>query len=471
MGKKSKRKGKNLPDRSPISPATSKNRRNFFLAFLSFFLLTFVAYLITLKSGQQYLFFKIAMIINAGVAPVYSILASAYTKNPIIKKLTPITCTAIAVMSVYLVVAGQPKDSQRVSPYLDDRVEGVIAELERRVSKLDRQQSSKARETFQTNEESAAIQELDRGRVLFENGNIKEALLAFGSAIDFNPKLVVAFLFRGIAHFRMEAFVNALADFARASSLGQKIKHFNFLVGYSHYHVGNYEAAVSALNATLSKNDDDALAYYFRGSSQFKRGSFQEAASDSTNAIERYPKDRKGYLHPGAVAEAYDLLALTYVKLGQRDRALSCVNTAIKIDPSCSHCYFTKGFIHLREQDDFSIDKAIVEFSRAIELDAKDPWAYANRGMCYMQKKKYEKALEDFEQAIDLKPNFAMAQFGKLAVLTNKGDKIKVQKQMEWIKQAAERGYLDFSESTFTFTGGDKKWIFNGYKFNEGRSR
>ena len=50
-------------------------------------------------------------------------------------------------------------------------------------------------------------------------------------------------------------------------------------------------------------------------------------------------------------------------------------------------------------------DRAIQDYGQAIKLDAKSATAYANRGVAYDNKAEYDRAIQDYDQAIKLKPS------------------------------------------------------------------
>ncbi|MCX5666859.1 MAG: tetratricopeptide repeat protein [Candidatus Omnitrophica bacterium] len=54
-------------------------------------------------------------------------------------------------------------------------------------------------------------------------------------------------------------------------------------------------------------------------------------------------------------------------------------------------------------------DKAIAEFNKAIEVNPNDPLAFYNRGSAYDCKRDYDKAISDYSKAIELNPKFATA--------------------------------------------------------------
>jgi len=58
-------------------------------------------------------------------------------------------------------------------------------------------------------------------------------------------------------------------------------------------------------------------------------------------------------------------------------------------------------------------DKAIDDFSNAIELDDKNPEFFMNRANAFLGRKQYERAQDDFSKAIKLAPRIAAAYAGR----------------------------------------------------------
>lgn len=78
--------------------------------------------------------------------------------------------------------------------------------------------------------------------------------------------------------------------------------------------------------------------------------------------------------------------------------------------------WFEKGY----NADD--LDKKIVYYSKAIELDPDFAEAYNNRGSAYKKKGEQGKAIRDYNKAIELKPNFAVAYYNRGTVYGEKGE-------------------------------------------------
>lgn len=72
---------------------------------------------------------------------------------------------------------------------------------------------------------------------------------------------------------------------------------------------------------------------------------------------------------------------------------------------TCCGWYFT-----LTDKDGKEHDKAIADFNKAIELDPEYALAYSTRGFAYTKLGEKEKAISDFEKCIELSENPAFIQ-------------------------------------------------------------
>ncbi len=61
-------------------------------------------------------------------------------------------------------------------------------------------------------------------------------------------------------------------------------------------------------------------------------------------------------------------------------------------------------------------DKAIAEFNKAIEIDPNFADAYSRRGAAYSNKSDYDRAIKDFNKAIELDPKHEVALLNRASV-------------------------------------------------------
>ena len=67
-------------------------------------------------------------------------------------------------------------------------------------------------------------------------------------------------------------------------------------------------------------------------------------------------------------------------------------------------------------------DRAISDFTRAIELEPRNPFAYKNRGVARNLRGDVEGAIEDYTQAIDLNPRYAVAYTNRGVIRASQGN-------------------------------------------------
>lgn len=118
-------------------------------------------------------------------------------------------------------------------------------------------------------------------------------------------------------------------------------------------------------------------------------------------SVAQAPADAAFYLHRGE-----DLCAA-----GQHDRAIADYTTAIQLKPDYAEAYNDRGFAYYRKAD---AEHAIADFTRAIELRPNYPKAYNSRGVVYMSHGYgAEKSVPDFTRAIELQPDFRYAYINR----------------------------------------------------------
>ena len=92
---------------------------------------------------------------------------------------------------------------------------------------------------------------------------------------------------------------------------------------------------------------------------------------------------------------------------------LEAVEKKIQEDPNNAEAYLKRGLIRSHSQEDFT--GAIDDFTRVIHLQPNAE-VYNYRGTAYFWLKQYPKALDDYNEAIALNPNFAIAYYNRAYV-------------------------------------------------------
>ncbi len=84
-----------------------------------------------------------------------------------------------------------------------------------------------------------------------------------------------------------------------------------------------------------------------------------------------------------------------------------------------------RAVVHFKKGDSYQEkgqwDKAIAEYNKAIELNPEYAEAYYNRGIAYGNKGQYDQAISDYTKAIELNPRYAMAYVTRGSAYRQKG--------------------------------------------------
>jgi tetratricopeptide (TPR) repeat protein len=100
------------------------------------------------------------------------------------------------------------------------------------------------------------------------------------------------------------------------------------------------------------------------------------------------------------------------------DKAIADYSKAIELNPEFIDAYLRRGNIYSRKGQ---YNNAISDYSRLIELKPEDPESYYIRGGTYIGKGEYDNAISDFSKAIELKPGHVAAYAMRGLLYYNKG--------------------------------------------------
>jgi tetratricopeptide (TPR) repeat protein len=89
-------------------------------------------------------------------------------------------------------------------------------------------------------------------------------------------------------------------------------------------------------------------------------------------------------------------------------------------EDTLAKAYTYRGFSYLKKTQ---YDRAIEDFNQAIQRDPNNAWAFANRGNAYFNTHQPERALLDYDQALALNPaGYATLFYGRGAIHNGMGD-------------------------------------------------
>ncbi|MDX2077700.1 MAG: tetratricopeptide repeat protein [bacterium] len=112
--------------------------------------------------------------------------------------------------------------------------------------------------------------------------------------------------------------------------------------------------------------------------------------------IEQYPNE----------AMAYHVRGLAYYQINDYDQALINYDRAVELDATLNDVFSNRGNVYFTLGD---YAKALDNYTQAIALSPMDALAYNNRGNAYVLLDERDNALADYNRAIELDPMYALA--------------------------------------------------------------
>lgn len=124
------------------------------------------------------------------------------------------------------------------------------------------------------------------------------------------------------------------------------------------------------------------------------------------------------YADPAAdlkdVEKAYEL-----ANNGQRDDALKLLDDVITRNSSFAPAYFHRGMLLMQTDE---LDRALSNFNKALQIDAELTQAYLGRAMVYFMKQDLDSTIKDLDQAIERDPELAVAYYNRGIAYSYKED-------------------------------------------------
>ncbi|WP_010581610.1 tetratricopeptide repeat protein [Schlesneria paludicola] len=165
-----------------------------------------------------------------------------------------------------------------------------------------------------------------------------------------------------------------------------------------------YERASRSYELARERNRLTRLMDIQLASSHFGRGTAYSRLREFENALAEFDLSLK--LDPSLV-NGYFYRGMVLAQLGRDDDALMSIAKAIDLEPAPEHLFICGEILSKRKQ----YTAAVADLSKAIQIDASNPYFYQSRGHCLRELGHYQHALSDLSKAIQLQPNFAKALY------------------------------------------------------------
>ncbi len=212
----------------------------------------------------------------------------------------------------------------------------------------------------------------------------------------------------------------AIEAYSRAISLDDSKPEYYNARGNVYYRSGDAYRAISEYMKATDVDPGYGMAYYNMGYTKYKMGDHKAALADLNHAIERLPE----------YCEAYNVKGLIWFNLEEADSAYKYFSIAMNCDSSVANYHYNTGYVlYLTKNYEDALrnffqalnrgregekiysyigncyaelenhEQALAYHSKAINSSDSNYIPYYNRSMAYYHLARYDKALQDLEQA------------------------------------------------------------------------
>lgn len=265
-------------------------------------------------------------------------------------------------------------------------------------------------------EPPAGVADLQRGMENLLKGRYEQAVADFTKALEFMPGTAEAYSGRARAQEKLKRYDRALADYSKLIELNPQAPAAYIGRGHVFMDLKRYDEALQDFSKAIELKPDVAASYVARCNVHELNRLHDRAIADCSRAVELEPNLDIGY----------SLRARAYAAKGMKQEAAADYERAAR---AC----IDNGLTAARAG---RLDEALARFDRASRLDTKHrPEAYLNRGAAYEKKGENLKAVNDYSEAIRLRPDYAEAYLRRGYVFAQKFEDYGKARQ-DWEKAA-----------------------------------
>ena len=233
--------------------------------------------------------------------------------------------------------------------------------------------------------------------------NTTETIECYEKLLEFDTDTAAIYYELGHLYLRREDKINSISAFKLAYEREPENPYYNNSLAYAYSRAQLYDEAIEHYQKAITLNPDNEWTSIV---CQALGSIYAESKGNIEAAVATY---QAGIILSPDNYDLYIALGDTHMAEYDLDKAIKAYCDAILVDPENYRAY-SKAGIALYEKD--YVEEALVAYHKAIELNPENAYAQNNLGILYLDGLyDAEEALEYFEEAISLDPNYTLAYF------------------------------------------------------------
>ncbi|CAO3609588.1 unnamed protein product [Cunninghamella echinulata] len=229
-----------------------------------------------------------------------------------------------------------------------------------------------------------------KGTFVFLKGDAQGALECLNKSIELNPDYVQNYIKRSSIYIEQQDIGSAFKEFENAIAKNPSDPDTYYHRGQIHYISTNFDSAVKDYSESIKLDDSFVYAHVQLGVAQYKMGSISSAMSTFNATLKKFPQS----------AEVHNYYGELLADQKQFNEAIAEFTKAIELDAKNPLPYINKAMLTFQEKKD--VDEAVRLCKQALEADPACDAAVASLGEILLQQGNAQEALKYYEMAIEL---------------------------------------------------------------------